>query len=57
MFFKCELFNKDGKIIEERHIQVSAGGVEDATKNEKVQALKKKATQQGFGFRVKREDD
>jgi len=57
MFFKCEIFNEKGKIIEERHVQVSVGGVEDATKNEKVQALKKKAYQQGFGFRVKREDD
>lgn len=57
MYFKCELFNKDGKIVEERHVQVSAGGVEDATKNEKVQVLKKKAAQQGFGFRVKQMED
>jgi len=57
MFFKCETFDKDGKLMDSKHIQVSAGGVEDATKNEKVQALKKKAQQQGFGFRVKREDD
>jgi len=57
MFFKCEIFNDKGKIIEERHVQVSAGGVEDATKNEQVQKLKKKAAQQGVGFRVKREDD
>ena len=57
MYFRCELFNKDGKIIEERHVQVAAGGVEDATKNEKVQKLKKKAQQQGFGFRVKRMEE
>lgn len=57
MYFKCEIFDKDGKMIESRHIQVSAGGVEDATKNEKVMALKKKARNMGFGFRVKREDD
>ena len=57
MYFKCELFTDKGKIVEERHVQVSAGGVEDATKNEKVQALKKKAYQQGFGFRVQRMDD
>jgi hypothetical protein len=54
MYFKCELFNKDGKIVEERHIQVSVLDVQDATKNEKVQKLKKKAAQQGFGFRVSR---
>jgi len=57
MFFKCEIFNEKGKIIEERHVEVSVGGVTDATKNEKVQKLKKKAYQQGFGFRVKREDN
>lgn len=58
MYFKCQLFDgKAGKVIEERHIQVSVGGVEDASKNEKVQKLKKKAQQQGFGFRVQRMDD
>lgn len=57
MFFKCQLFDAKGKIVEERHVQVAAGGVEDATKNDKVQKLKKKASQQGFGFRVTREDD
>ena len=57
MFFKCQLFDGAGKIIEEKHMQVSAGGVEDATKNEKVQALKKKAQQRGLGFRVKRIDE
>lgn len=57
MYFRCEIFNDKGKIIEERYVQVSVGGVEDATKNEKVQALKKKAYQQGFGFRVKRCDE
>jgi len=57
MFFKCELFNEKGKIVESRHIEVSVGGVEDATKNEKVLKLKKKARDQGFGFRVKKEDN
>jgi hypothetical protein len=57
MFFKCEIFNDKGKIIEERHVQVSVGGVEDASKNEQIQKLKKKAMNMGFGFRVKREDD
>lgn len=55
-FFKCEIFNDKGKIIEERHIEVNVGDVNDATKNEKVTKLKKKAQQQGFGFRVRRED-
>ena len=56
MYFKCEIFNDKGKIIEERHIEVNVGDVNDATKNEKVAKLKKKAQQQGFGFRVRRED-
>ena len=57
VFYLCELFDKDGKIIEKKHIEVKVGGVEDATKNEKVQALKKKATQQGLAFRVKLMED
>ena len=57
MFFRCEMFDKNGKIIESRHIEVSVGDVSDATKNEKIAALKTKAYQQGFGFRVKREDN
>lgn len=57
MYFRCEIFDEKGRIIEQRHVQVPVGGVEDATKNDKVQRLKKKATQQGFGFRVKREED
>ncbi len=56
MYFKCEIFNDKGKIIEERHIEVNVGDVNDATNNEKVAKLKKKAQQQGFGFRVRRED-
>ena len=56
MYFKCEIFNDKGKIIEERHIEVNVGDVNDATKNEKVAKLKKKAQQQGLGFRVRRED-
>lgn len=56
MFFKVEIFNDKGKIIEERHVEISVGGVTDATKNEKVIALKKKATQMGFGFRCRMEE-
>jgi uncharacterized GH25 family protein len=52
MFFKCEIFNKEGKIIEERHIEVKVEDVSDAAKNEKVTTMRKKAQQQGFGFRV-----
>lgn len=57
MFFKCEMFNDKGKIIEERHIEVKVGDVSNAAKNEKVAAMKKKALQQGLAFRVKREDN
>ena len=57
MYFKCKIFDDKGRTIEERHVQVAAGGVEDATKNEQVQKLKKKAAQQGFGFHVKRMEE
>jgi hypothetical protein len=57
VYFKCEIFNDKGKIIEERHVEVSVGTVDDATTNVKVQALKKKARDQGFGFRVQRMDN
>jgi len=57
MYYKCEMFAKDGKIVEERHIKVKVGTVDDATKNEQVAKFKKKARDQGFGFRVKREDN
>ena len=56
MYYKCELFTGDGKVVEERHIEVKVGDVSDAAKNEKVAALKKKARDQGFGFRVQRMD-
>lgn len=54
MHFRCEIFDGKGNIIDLKHIQVSVLDVQDATKNEKVQKLKKKAQQQGFGFRVHR---
>lgn len=54
MYYQCQIFDKDGKLVEERHIEVSVGAVLDASKNEKVQALKKKAQLQGYGFRVTR---
>jgi len=54
MIYLCEIFNREGKIIEKRYITVSVGDVSDATKNEKVLALKKKAQNMGFGFRVQR---
>jgi hypothetical protein len=54
MYYRCQFFNQNGKIIEERHIQISVGTVDDATKNEQVLKLKKKARDQGFAFRVTR---
>ena len=52
MHFKCEAFAKDGKVVDEKYIQVSVGGVTDASKDERVVAMKKKAHREGFGFRV-----
>ena len=56
MYYQCQILDRDGKIVEERHIEVSVGTVDDATKNEKVKALKKKAQLYGHGFRVTRKD-
>lgn len=50
-------FDEQGKVIDEKHVQVAAGGVEDASKNEKVQVLKKKAGKMKMGFRVTRMED
>jgi hypothetical protein len=33
------------------------GGVTDASKDERVEKMKKKAHREGFGFRVKMEED
>jgi hypothetical protein len=57
MYYKCEIFDKNGKIIEERYVEVPVGDVSDATKNVNVMILKKKAQNQGFGFRIKRKDE
>jgi hypothetical protein len=54
VYYQCQIFDKDGKIIEERHVEVSVGAPVDASNNEKVKALKRKAQLQGFGFRVTR---
>lgn len=57
MHYRCEAFNKDGKIVDLKYYNISVGGVTDATKDERVQAMKKKANREGFGFRVKMEED
>ena len=54
MYYQCQIFDKDGKVVEERHIEVSVGEPADAAKHEKVKELKKKAQKQGYGFRVTR---
>ena len=56
MYYACMIFDKDGKVIEEKYVEVSVGTVGDASKNTKVQALKRKAQLQGFGFRVTRKE-
>ena len=57
MYFKCETFDNKGNIIHTKNVEVSVLDVQDAAKHETVTKLRKKAQQQGFGFRVKRIDD
>jgi hypothetical protein len=57
MHFRCEAFNKDGKTVDLKYFNISVGGVTDASKDERVEKMKKKANREGFGFRVKMEED
>ena len=56
-FFRCEIFDEKGKIVELRHVQLSVGSVNQALQSAVVNKLKKSARERGFGFRVKREDE
>jgi hypothetical protein len=57
MHFRCEAFNQDGKTVDLKYFNISVGGVTDASKDERVEKMKKKAHREGFGFRVKMEED
>ena len=57
MFFRLEIFDEKGKIIEVRHVEISVGTVQQALQSKVVNKVKKSARDRGFGFRVKREDD
>lgn len=57
-FFRLELFDEKGKVVEMRHIQLSGcGSVQKALQSAVVNKLKKEARERGYGFRVRREDD
>lgn len=57
MHFRCEAFTDKGKVVDLKYYNISVGGVTDASKDERVQKMKKKAHKEGFGFRVKMEED
>lgn len=57
MYYRLETFDKDGKIIDSKHVEFSVGTAEDVLREKVVKTLKDKAKQMGYGFRVKREDD
>ena len=56
-FFRLELFNEKGKVVEMRHVQLSCSTVMQALQSAVVNKVKKDARNRGYGFRVKREDD
>lgn len=56
-FFRLEIFDEKGKIMEVRHVQLSCSTVMQALQSAVVNKVKKDARNRGFGFRVKREED
>ncbi len=55
-FFRLETMS-EGRIIDSRHIEISVNTVDEALKHPTVIKFKHKARNEGFGFRVKREDE
>lgn len=56
-FFRVEVMDAKGKIIEMRHVELECKTVGQACNSTKVNKLKKDARQMGFGFRVKLEEE
>lgn len=57
-FFLLEMYNDKGKVIEKRHVNMDGvHTVEKAIKHKRAQKMRKDASNQGFAFRCRREDD
>lgn len=55
--FRVEVLGKEGKIVEVKQIDIKDNTVDKALAEGKVAKLKKEAQAQGFGFRVKLEEE
>lgn len=56
-FFRVEVMDIKGKIVEMRHVELDCKTVGQACNSAKVNKLKKDARYMGFGFRVKLEEE
>lgn len=55
-WFRVEVMNEKGKVIELLHVDLPATSVMQALNTSKVKKIKKEARFQGMGFRVKLEE-
>lgn len=55
-YFRIEVMDEKGKIIELRHVDLLARTVEQALHSVVVNRIRREAKERGYGFRVKRED-
>lgn len=55
--FRVEVLGKEGKVVEVKQIEFKDASVGKALAEGKVSKLKKEAQAQGFGFRVKLEEE
>ena len=56
-FFRVEVLGANGKMIEVKHVDLKAITVMQALQSKEVNKIKKDAKEQGFGFRVKLEEE
>ena len=56
-FFRIEVMDAKGKIIEMKHVDLDCKTVGQACNSAKVNKLKKDARAMGYGFRVKLEEE
>lgn len=57
-FFRLEVYDTEGKVIEKVHINMGpTGSVQKALKHPRVIKIKRDAMNKGFAFRCKLEED
>ena len=56
-FFRVEVLGPNGKMIEVKHVDLNAKSVMQALQSKEVNKIKKDARLEGYGFRVKLEEE